>query len=109
MGTDAGKVGLMRKSMYGTGDAASNWERHWQGHVQKWGFQVGLSSNNLFHHKEDRVSGLTHGDDFVLTRATEKLLEVERKMTSVYPIKAKVISYGSPKSTKTLNKRLHWV
>ena len=27
LGTDAGKVGLMKKSMYGTRDAASNWER----------------------------------------------------------------------------------
>ena len=25
MGTDAGKIGLMKKSMYGTRDAASNW------------------------------------------------------------------------------------
>ena len=107
MGTDAGKVGLMKKSMYGTRDAASNGERDWQGHVQKWGFQLGLSSNNLFHHKEDRVSGLTHGDDFVLTGPTEKLVEFERKMTSVYPIKAKIISHGSPKNIKTLN-RLHW-
>ena len=29
-------------------------------------------------HKEDRVSGLTHGDDFVLTGPTEKLIEIER-------------------------------
>ena len=29
MGTDAGKVGLMKKSMYGTRDAASNWDRDW--------------------------------------------------------------------------------
>ena len=35
-------------------------------------------------------------------------MEFERKMTSVYPIKAKIISYGSPKSIKMLNKRLHW-
>ena len=48
MGVDAGKVGLMKKSMYGTMDAASNWERDWQGHVQKWGFQLGLSSKNFF-------------------------------------------------------------
>ena len=48
MGTDAGKVGLMKKSMYGTRDAASNWERDWQEHVQNWGFQLGLSSKNLF-------------------------------------------------------------
>ena len=38
MAADAGKVGLMKKSMYGTRDAASNLERDWQGHVQKWGF-----------------------------------------------------------------------
>ena len=54
------------------------------------------------------MSGLTHGDDFVLTGPTKKLMEFERNMTSVYPIKAKVISYGSSKSIKTLNSRLHW-
>ena len=37
MGTDAGKVGLMKKSMYGTRDAASNWERNWQENVKTWG------------------------------------------------------------------------
>ena len=108
MGDDAGKVGLMKKSMYGTRDAASNWERDWQEHVKKWGFQLGLSSKNLFHHKENRVSGLTHGDDFVLTGPTKRLTEFEKKMTRVYPIKAKIIGLGSTKSIKTLNRRLHW-
>ena len=107
LGTDSGKVGLMKKSMYGTRVAASNWERDWQEHIRNWCFQLGLSSKNLFHHKGDRVSGLTHGDDFVLTGPTKKLMEFERKMTSVYPIKAKIIGYGSPKSIKTLNRRLH--
>ena len=69
---------------------------------------LGLSSKNLFHHKEHRISGLTHGDDFVLTGPAKKLMEFERKLTSVYPIKAKIISYGWPKSIKTLNWRLHW-
>ena len=73
-----------------------------------WGFQLGLSSKNLFHHKENRVSGLTHGDDFVLTGPTKKLMEFEKEMTSVYPIKAKTISLGSSKSIKTLSRRLHW-
>ena len=54
------------------------------------------------------MSGLTHGDDFVLTGPTKKLMEFERKMTNVYSIKAKIIGYGSPKSIKTLNRRLHW-
>ena len=41
MGTDGGKVGLMNKSMYGTRDAASNWERDWQEHVKNWEFSTG--------------------------------------------------------------------
>ena len=57
MGTDAGKIGRMKKSMYGTRDAASNWERDWQEHVKKWGFQLGLSSKNLFHHKRIEFQG----------------------------------------------------
>ena len=52
----------------------------------------------MFHHKENRVSGLTHGDDFVLTGPTKMPKEFENKMTSVYPIKC----------IKTLNRRLHW-
>ena len=29
-------------------------------------------------------------------------------MKSVYSMKAKIISFGSPKNIKTLNRRLHW-
>ena len=65
-------------------------------------------TRNLFHHEDNRVSGLTHGDDFVLTGPTKRLMKFESKMTSVYSIKAKIISYGSSKSIKTLNRRLHW-
>ena len=50
---------------------------------------------------------MTHGADFVLIGPTKKLMEFEREMTSVYPIKAKILGYGSPKSIKTLNRRLH--
>ena len=41
MGTDAGKVGLMKNGMYGTKKAASNWERDWQEHVRNWGISTG--------------------------------------------------------------------
>ena len=36
MGANAGKIGLLKRSMYGTRDAASNWERCWQEHVKSW-------------------------------------------------------------------------
>ena len=57
MGNDEGKVGLKKKSICMVPrDAASNGERDWQVNVEKWGFQLGLSSKNLFHHKEHQVS-----------------------------------------------------
>ena len=31
----------MKKSMHGTRDAASNWERDREEHVRDWGFQLG--------------------------------------------------------------------
>ena len=49
MGADAEKIGLLKKSMCGTRDAASNLERAWLEHVKSRGFQLGLSSKNLFH------------------------------------------------------------
>ena len=36
-GKDNGKIGLFKKSMYGIRDAASNWKREWQGHLENWG------------------------------------------------------------------------
>ena len=50
---------------------------------------------------------MTHGDDFVLTRPTKRLAEFKSKMEGVYPIKAKIISHGSPGSIKAPNRRLH--
>ena len=51
---------------------------------------------------------MTQGDGFVLTGPTKKLMEFGRKMTGVYRIKAKIISYGSSESINTLNRRLRW-
>ena len=66
-GKDEGKIGLLKKSMYGTRDAASDWEQDSQGHLENWSYELGCSSTNLFHNKEKKTSGLTHGDDFVVT------------------------------------------
>ena len=62
----------------------------------------------MFHHKGNQVSGLTHGDDFVLTGPAKRLKEFEKEMKSVYPFKAKIIGFGSLESIKTLSRRLHW-
>ena len=57
-GKDKGKIGLLKKSMYGTRDAASNWERHWQGHLANWGYELVRSSRNPFHNKDKENFGI---------------------------------------------------
>ena len=102
------KIGLLKKSMYGTRDAASNLERNWLEHVNSRGFQLGFSSKHLFRQERHQVPGMTHRDDFVLKVSTKRLTEFGNSMTGVYPIKANLISYGSSESIKAMNRRLHW-
>ena len=89
-----GQMGLLNKGMHGTRDAASNWERDWQGHLENWGYELGRSSSNFVHNKKRKTSGLTDGDDFVVTGSKESLLEPKNQLESVYPIKASTIGAG---------------
>ena len=88
LGKDKGKIGLLKKNMCGTRDAASNWERYCQGHLENWGYELGSCSRNLFHNKKRQTSGLTHEDDFVVTGTKGSLLELTKQLESVYPIKS---------------------
>ena len=107
-GRDEGTIGLVKRSMYGTRNAASNWERDWQGHLESWGYELERSSRHLLHNKKRKTSGLTHGDDVVVTGTKRSLLELKKQLESVYPIKASIIGAGSTKSIKALNRRVCW-
>ena len=106
VGADAGKVGLSKESMYGTRDVASNWECDWQETRKKLGFRLGHSAKNLFHQEGHQISGMTQGDDFVLTRRAARLKECESKMRGVYPIKANIISHESTEKHQSIEKKV---
>ena len=60
-GKEQGRLGLVKKRMYGTKDAASNWEREWQGHLGNWSYELVRRSRNLLHNKR-KTSGFTEGE-----------------------------------------------
>ena len=99
-GKDRGKIELLKKSVYGTRDAAVNWERHLQGHLENSGYELWRSSRNLFHNKTRKISGLTQGDASVVTGPKVSVLELKKQLESVYPIKASVIGAGSADSNR---------
>merc|ERR1712020_564044 len=51
-------------SLYGTQDAAANWEAEYSKRLVEGGYIKGKASPCLFHHPEDGVQALVHGDDF---------------------------------------------
>ena len=90
-----GKIGLLKRNMYGARDAQqANGKEIGKGILKVRGYELGRSSRNLFHNKKKKTSGLTHGDGFVVTGAKESLLELKKQLESVYPIKASIIGAG---------------
>ena len=55
----------VKKTMYGTLDAAEQWSAHYTAVLEKAGFQKGSASPCHFWHSKRDIWLLVHGDDFV--------------------------------------------
>ena len=56
--------GKLNKSLYGTRDAARNWEAAYTEFMVSIGFEVGTPCT--FYHEEKDVRAAVHGDDFTM-------------------------------------------
>ena len=63
-GADEWKCGKLNLSMYGTRDAASNWESTYITQMEGMKFEKGKASPCLFHHPIRKISTVVHGDDY---------------------------------------------
>ena len=61
-----GKVGLLNLSLYGTRDAAANFQREVKNFMEKNGWKVSEYNPCVFWHSRKRMAALVHGDDFVV-------------------------------------------
>jgi hypothetical protein len=61
-----GKCGRLNKAMYGTRDAAQNWECEYVQFMEDIGFKRGQSTPCIFWHKGNGIRAVIHGDDFTL-------------------------------------------
>ena len=48
---------------------------------------------------------MTHGDGFVVTRPTARLIDVKNKIAGVYQIKTKIVGHGAMESVKRCSGR----
>ena len=71
---DVGKdlVGLLNMSLYGTRDAAKNWQEEVAVTMKAWGFVQGVYNPCLYYHPTWNIRTLVHGDDFISTACVRR-------------------------------------
>ena len=73
-GCPEGYVAKLLQSMYGTTDAAQNWEfEYTRVYVEVLGFVQGKSNPCVFYHPKKKIRSEVHGDDFINVGSRESL------------------------------------
>ena len=100
--SDKGKdlVGLLQMSLYGTRDAAKNWQDEVTRMMKRWGFTQGRYNPCLFYHAEWDVKTLVHGDDFVSSGAREAMNKFRAVLEARFKVKSQVIGTKSQEEEK---------
>ena len=75
-----GHVGRLLRTMYGTRDAAAQWEAYYADKFESAEFSQGLFSPCLFRHEARDLEALVHGDDMGIVGEEEDLLWIEAEL-----------------------------
>ena len=107
----SGHCARLNVSMYGTRDAASNWEDKYASHLIRCGFDQGKSSPCVFFHRTRKISLVVHGDDFTFLGDDSALDWCTTIMQEEYDIKLRGRlgpEKHDQKSMTILNRCLEW-
>ena len=106
-----GKCGRLLKSMYGTRDAAQNWEEHYSMVHKDIGFEQGRASSCVFRHKQRDIIVVIHGDDFTALGHEKDLDWYREQIQNKMSTKVKGRLGPADKDLKTmrvLNRVVEW-
>ena len=100
------RVGRLNVSMYGTRDAARNWQAKVTKHLHSIGFAKGVSNPGIFRHESRGVALLVHGDDYVSVGSLSALEWLEEEIAKQFDIKTTKIGpqEGLEKEVRVLNR-----
>ena len=98
--------GRLRKSLYGTRDAGSNWHAAYSGFLRDIGFQQGSANPCHFINRSVSIKGVVHGDDFLFVGSRKSLQDLQKKFQDQYECKVELIGPepDMPKSARFLNR-----
>jgi len=108
---EEGMCGWLVKSLYGTRDAAQNWEAEYTEFMMDLGFTSGVATPCVFFHKERDIRAVVHGDDFTLVGPRHSLDWFKGRIEGKFEIKYK--GRMGPreediKSVRILNRVITW-
>ena len=81
--------GKLLKSMYGTRDAAQNWDRAHAGFIKEIGFGAEIASPCVFKHEGRNMKAVVHGDDFTIIGRSQDSDWLHQKISTRFEVKFK--------------------
>ena len=106
-----GMCGKLDKAMYGTRDAAQNWEHEYTEFLEEAGFTKGIASSCAFYHPEQRIRVVIHGDDFTVLGHAGALDWFRIKIAGRYEVKFRGRlgpDTEDDKAIRLLNRIIQW-
>ena len=87
-------VGKLNRSLYGTRDAAYNWQEEAAKELRIIGFKRGRYNPCLYEHASWKIECIIHGDDFVFKGEEKELERVQEELGKRLEIKTKTLGRG---------------
>ena len=87
MSSDREACGELLYSMYGTRDAAANWESEYSEYLATHGYKKGAACPCHFWNPHTGVKALVHGDDFLAIGTESALKDMIQVVTQKYEAK----------------------
>ena len=106
-----GMCGRLVKAMYGTRDAAQNWECEYVDFMLSIGFSQGRATPCMFYHPVREVRVVVHGDDFTIGGFEDGLDWSREEISKRFEVKFRARLGGGPKDDKRvriLNRVVEW-
>ena len=108
---EPGMCGKLKKSMYGTRDAAKSWEVEYQNTMAELGFKAGKATTCAFHHEERDILAVIHGDDITVLANQGGVSWMKDQLMTRYNIKLSATlgpEQHDDKSVRILNRIVTW-
>ena len=100
------EVGFLRMSLYGTRDAAANFQREVRATMVKAGFTVSRYNPTTYYHRGRGLRSFVHGDDFVTSGRLSDVMWLREVLRNRFEIKTTIVGTGEGevRETKVLNR-----